>query len=110
MAVSLGPSRGRCLDESATRRAWKVHKSGNLRYVADCQYEQLTELWEAGAVRYADSHLDEIEVRASGWERILKCPQTDQLWLEDYPRSAEHGGGPVRLRRMPADPSTPHLP
>lgn len=65
-----------------------------------CRCDSVSELWDKEAKEYADEHLEELEVRASGWEVIYKCPVTGHRWLEDYPRSGEHGGGPMRLRRL----------
>lgn len=65
-----------------------------------CRCEEITELWDVEAKTYADEHLEEVEIRASGWEVLYRCPDTGRLWLEDYPRSPEQGGGPVRLRQI----------
>jgi hypothetical protein len=65
-----------------------------------CRCGEVTELWDAEAKRYADEHLTQQEVRADGWEVLYACAATGARWLEDWPRSAEHGGGPCRLRRV----------
>jgi Immunity protein 27 len=65
-----------------------------------CQCDEMSELWDADARAYADRHLEQVEVRAAGWEVLYRCPATDHTWLEDHPRSAEQGGGPMRLRRL----------
>jgi Immunity protein 27 len=72
-----------------------------------CRCANAVELWDAEAKRYADEHLDEVEVRAEGWEVLYRCPQTNAIWLEDYPRGAEHGGGPMHLRRLEAGEGDP---
>jgi immunity protein 27 of polymorphic toxin system len=65
-----------------------------------CQCGEVSELWDDAAKRYAAEHLEQVEVRANGWEVVYRCPVTGRLWLEDYPRSAEQGGGPMRLRQL----------
>ena len=65
-----------------------------------CRCEEVAELWDDEANAYADEHLEQVEVRASGWEILYRCPDTDRIWLEDYPHSGEHGGGSMRLRRI----------
>ena len=65
-----------------------------------CKCRDVTELWDEEAKQYADGHLEEVEVRADGWEVLYRCPVTGRKWLEDYPRSEEHGGGPLRLRQL----------
>ena len=67
-----------------------------------CRCADTAELWDAEAKRYADQHLEQTEVRAEGWEVLYRCPNTGVEWLEDYPRGEEHGGGPMRLRRLNA--------
>lgn len=65
-----------------------------------CRCEEISELWGDEAKSYADKHLEQVEVRADGWEVLYRCPITGHHWLEDYPRGEEHGGGPMRLRRL----------
>ena len=66
----------------------------------NCRCANLTVLWDEDAKDYANAHLKAVEVRAGGWEVIFRCPVTYLLWLEDWPRSEEHGGGPRRLSRL----------
>jgi hypothetical protein len=61
---------------------------------------RLGELWDHDARAYADGHLERTEVRAEGWEFVYMCPTTGARWVEDRPRSEEHGGGPPRLREV----------
>ncbi len=65
-----------------------------------CRCEDLTELWDEEAKSYADWHLEQVEVRAGGWEILYRCPKTGRRWLKDYPHGEEHGGGPVKLRQL----------
>ena len=69
---------------------------------AKCHCRDRAELWDDEAKSYADDHLEETEVRAGGWEVLYRCPETGVDWVEDYPRSREQGGGPMRLRRLDA--------
>lgn len=62
------------------------------------------ELWDGEAKTYAERHLDQVEVRADGWEVEYRCVATGLHWLEDYPYSEEHGGGPMRLRQLTDPP------
>jgi hypothetical protein len=64
-----------------------------------CHCSDVAELSGEEAKTYADEHLERVEVRADGWELVYRCPDTGREWIRDYPRSEEHGGGPVRLRR-----------
>ncbi len=66
-----------------------------------CRCADVIELWDKEAKEYADGHLDQVEVRADGWEVVYRCASTGVRWLEDYPHSEEHGGGPMRLRQLP---------
>jgi hypothetical protein len=65
-----------------------------------CRCQDIQELSGNEAKAYAVEHLERIGTQASGWEILYRCPDTGQLWLEDYPRSEEHGGGPMRLRQV----------
>ncbi|TQE92840.1 MAG: hypothetical protein FKY71_18965 [Spiribacter salinus] len=65
-----------------------------------CRCEELDELWDDEAKTYIHKHLEKIEVRADGWEAVYQCPETKYKWLRDFPRGEEHGGGPLRLRRL----------
>ena len=65
-----------------------------------CRCDDITELWDNDAKAYADEHLVRVETRAEGWEVLYRCVVSQHTWLEDYPRSEEHGGGPMRLRRL----------
>lgn len=65
-----------------------------------CRCEEISVLCGDEAKSYADEHLEQVEVRADGWEVLYRCPVTCRQWLEDYPRGEEHGGGPMRLRRL----------
>jgi hypothetical protein len=60
----------------------------------------LRELCDDEAKAYADRHLEKLEDRESGWEVVYRCPETGRRWIEDYPPGGEHGGGPMRLRRL----------
>ena len=76
-----------------------------------CELATACIFWDIAATCYAADHLVEVEVRAAGWEVLYRCPQTGARWLEDHPRSEEHGGGPIRLRRhdgWPPDAPRPH--
>lgn len=68
-----------------------------------CRCAELTSLWDAEAKDYQSAHLKVLKVQAGGWEVLFRCPATGLLWLEDWPNSEEHGGGPRRLRRIPDD-------
>jgi hypothetical protein len=57
-------------------------------------------MWDQEAKDYVASHLRLIEKRANGWEAVFRCDLTEHTWLEDYPHGEEHGGGPLRLRRI----------
>ncbi len=65
-----------------------------------CRCAEVTELWDAEAKDYEAAHLRLIETRAGGWEAVFECPETGVRWIEDWPRSEEHGGGPRRLSRL----------
>ena len=65
-----------------------------------CRCADVIELWDDEAKAYADDHLQQVEMRAEGWEVVYRCPGTGARWLEDYPNSEEHGGGPMRLRQL----------
>jgi hypothetical protein len=64
-----------------------------------CRCEQVTELLNAEAKTYADAHLEQVGLRDDGWTVVYRCPDTGREWIEEYPRSEEHGGGPMRLRQ-----------
>jgi hypothetical protein len=69
---------------------------------AECRCAEGAELWDTDAKGYADERLEQTEVRADGWEVLYCCPDTGVKWLSGLPRGAEHGGGPMRLRRLGA--------
>jgi hypothetical protein len=72
----------------------------NHKSAMTCRCDDITELWDDDAKVYADEHLERVETRADGWEVLYRCVVSQRTWLEDYPRSEEHGGGPMRLRRL----------
>lgn len=47
-------------------------------------------------------HLEKVAISSSGWEITYRCPETGQLWLKDNPEGEFHGGGPIRMRRLPS--------
>lgn len=63
-----------------------------------CGRMTVSELWDDEARALIRSGLEQLEVRAEGWEVLYRCLARGTLWLEDYPHSEEHGGGPMRLR------------
>lgn len=65
-----------------------------------CRCGEAQELTGDAAREYADRHLEFVKVQADGWEVLYRCPATGRRWLKDYPRSAEQGGGPARLRPL----------
>jgi hypothetical protein len=65
-----------------------------------CHCLGVSEMDGDDARRYASRHLVQVEARANGWEMLYRCPATGRTWLMDYPRSAEQGGGPARLRQI----------
>jgi hypothetical protein len=76
-----------------------------------CRCDDLSELWDDGAKQYADGHLTQVGVQASGWEVLYRCRDTGTRWIEEHPASSEHGGGRTRLRRVagwPDDAPLPH--
>jgi hypothetical protein len=80
------------LSEAEQREVLYLNRQGCLCKIA-------REMWETGAKGYADAHLVETGVQADGWEVLYRCPLTGADWVLDMPISAEHGGGPSRLRR-----------
>lgn len=52
------------------------------------------------AREYATKHLDQVRKDGSGWFAMFHCPSSDIYWVQDYPHSELHGGGPSRLRRL----------
>lgn len=71
-----------------------------------CRCDEVSELWDDEAKGYADLHLEQVEVRGDGWEVVYRCPSTGVRWLEEYPYSHEHGGGPMRLRQLLEQPGS----
>lgn len=65
-----------------------------------CRCEEFTELWDDEAKNYISTHLELIETQGDGWKVLYHCPKTGRQWQEDYPRSEEHGGGLMRLRKL----------
>lgn len=60
--------------------------------------------WGEAASALVSQHLHEVSRDGEAWTRVLRCPTTGVNWLEDYPFSEMHGGGPTRLRRLPLAP------
>jgi hypothetical protein len=58
------------------------------------------ELHGNAATDFADAHLEEVAVDASGWITTYRDPSDDSIWVMDYPHGEEHGGGSPRLRRQ----------
>ena len=69
-----------------------------LGFVIICRCDELAELWDEEAERYADGHLELVELRANGWERVGRCASSGRLFLLDYVNGSSHGGGNARLR------------
>jgi hypothetical protein len=90
------------------RRGASERQSGQSERVTDrdpCDDTTVRERWDADAREFAATHLVRLAVGAGGWEALYTCPLSGQLWLEDYPRSEEHGGGPTRLRVVHETPT-----
>ncbi len=60
-------------------------------------------VWDEDAARLVE-HLHEESQDDGGWTRVLRCPSSETLWVEDSPLSDLHGGGPRRLRALPLPP------
>jgi hypothetical protein len=67
--------------------------------IGTCRCRDTGEFWDDEARSYVRDHLTFVEVRADGWESVYVCAETGMQWVSDYPRSEEHGGGPLRLRQ-----------
>lgn len=65
-----------------------------------CTCDQVLEHGDDGAQTYAQAHLVEVDRDVSGWTTTYRCPELGILWLEDWPWSEMHGGGPRRLRQF----------
>lgn len=52
------------------------------------------------AEEYAQSHLKKLSVNGELWEILFECPITGIQWIEDFPQSEAHGGGPPRMRKL----------
>lgn len=44
--------------------------------------------------------LQKIEVDTARWELRYIDPESNEIWLMDFPDCEQHGGGPPRLRRL----------
>ena len=82
-------------DESETERRQIL-----LEVRGGCWCRLAREFWDNQATAYAESHLVEVRVQAGGWQTLHRCDLTGVEWVMDRPLSAEHGGGPLRLRRV----------
>lgn len=60
----------------------------------------IDELHGKAATDFADTHLEETEVDASGWITTYRDPTDGSIWILDYPHGEAHGGGSPRLRRQ----------
>jgi hypothetical protein len=55
-------------------------------------------------IEFLVSHcLEEIAVDTTGWETLYRDPQDGRYWELTYPQGEIHGGGPPRLRHLPAE-------
>ena len=59
------------------------------------------ELEGAAAIRFAEQHLKQVRIDAEKWETEFVHVETGEVWILDYPASAQHGGGSPRLRKKP---------
>lgn len=48
---------------------------------------------------YARDHLRKLKVDSDQWLVLYECPDTGQYWVQSYPHSEMHGGGPPRFDR-----------
>jgi hypothetical protein len=48
-------------------------------------------------------HLDVVERDSSGWRTLLQCPECRSFWIEEFPWSEQHGGGPAVLLPVAAE-------
>lgn len=65
-----------------------------------CTCDRVFEHGGNDAQTYAKNHLVEVHLDVSRWTTIYQCPALGILWLEDFPWSEMHGGGPPRLRQF----------
>jgi hypothetical protein len=64
----------------------------------NCRCNDVEVLDGREAQDYAD-HLRQLKVDPVNWETLYECPITGKHWLETFPQSNLHGGGPPRLTR-----------
>lgn len=57
----------------------------------------------AAAQEFARRELRQLMVNPVTWEVLWWRPDPPQLWLETFPRSGAHGGGPALLRLVSTD-------
>lgn len=66
-----------------------------------CRCNEIDCLKGVEAQHYAKKHLQQVRIDSINWETEYVCLDTGKHWLEDYPHSEYHGGGPPRLRSLP---------
>ena len=50
------------------------------------------------ATRYSRDHLTEMWTDPVNWRSGFSCPESEQLWIMDFPNAELQGGGPARLQ------------
>lgn len=72
-----------------------------------CRCNELAEMQDGAVSDQYKQHLRQVRVDAANWEIEYVCPITGHRWIEDFPMSYAHGGGPSRLRRVTDQPPNP---
>ena len=68
-----------------------------------CRCADVDRLEGAEAEYYIRDHLRKVSTDPQTWEVLLECPNTGMRWLERFPKSELHGGGPPVLDRLNDD-------
>ncbi len=55
------------------------------------------------AERFIERELTEVAVNSTLWEAIFLAASTGEYWLETFPHSERHGGGPLDLELVSPD-------
>lgn len=68
-----------------------------------CRCNSTELIVDPDADEYVLGHLTYVRTLQPGsWEDEFVCLETGAKWLADHPHSELHGGGPQRLRKLPA--------
>ena len=74
--------------------------------MAECRCDKIEVLHGREGQEYARGHLEQLMVNDVKWIVLHRCPVTGKYWIEHFPQSSGHAGGPPEFRQISEETAT----